>query len=672
MTSRQATATPQVQGLKNPLLVPPNHPLPAAVGIVGAGTIGPDIGYYLKSAIPGLKLVLVDIDEEALATALKRIAAYVEKGLAKRKITQVQAEDIQQNLTTTTDYADLAECDWVIEAATENLELKRQIFSQIEAVVKPTSLITSNTSSLPAQRLFAHLEHPGRTTVTHFFAPAFRNPAVEVIEWEQSDPGMVLYLRGLFCATGKVPLVTSDALCFMLDRVFDNWCNEAALLLDKATPAQVDSVCNELVHAGPFFVLNLAHGNPIIVETNTLQMEEEGEHYRPADIFRTTETWDTLAPGKTIEVENELAAAIRDRMLGILISQAVDILDRGIGTPEDLDLGCVLALGFKKGPLELMNELGTEEVQRILERFSAERPGMPMPTRPLPEYLNFRRFLLVDEIDGVVVITLRRPQAMNALNDAVTDELLDVIREREDDEDVLGFVITGYGARSFCAGADIGSVPELLGNAEAAAGFARDCSRLLVHLDAMEKPVVAAINGMALGGGLELALRCHSMVATAGAWMQLPEVTLGIAPGIGALTVPYRRWPEAAAVFHDMLRLGRKLKAEDAHEMGILDGLSDDMSGLVPLALARVRQLSGKVTRIPDGRCEIAAPSPVEPRNKHEESLPADTQAIIEEAIVACAAAETFGQAIELGYLAFGDTACTDSAHTRINAFLGR
>ncbi|MDP6955927.1 MAG: 3-hydroxyacyl-CoA dehydrogenase NAD-binding domain-containing protein, partial [Planctomycetota bacterium] len=499
MTSREATATPQVRGLSNPLLVPPNHPLPAAVGIVGAGTIGPDIGYYLKSAIPGLKLVLVDINEEALAAAVKRLAAYVEKGLAKRKITPVQAEDIQQNLTTTTDYGDLAECDWVIEAATENLDLKRQIFSQIEAVVKPNSLITSNTSSLPAERLFSHLTHPGRTTVTHFFAPAFRNPAVEVIEWSQADPGMVLYLRGLFCATGKVPLVTSDALCFMLDRVFDNWCNEAALLLEDATPSEVDSVSSELVHAGPFFVLNLAHGNPIIVETNTLQMEEEGEHYRPAEIFRSTETWETLPPGQTIEVEHNRAAAIRDRMLGILFSQAVDILDREIGTPEDLDLGCVLALGFKKGPLELMNELGAAEVQRILDRFAAERPGMPMPKRPLAEYFSFRRFLLVDEIDGVVVITLRRPQAMNALNDAVTDELLAVIRERENDEEVLGFVITGYGARAFCAGADIGSFPELLGDAQAAAGFARDCSRLLLHLDAMEKPVVAAINGMALG-----------------------------------------------------------------------------------------------------------------------------------------------------------------------------
>ena len=86
--------------------------------------------------------------------------------------------------------------------------------------------------------------------------------------------------------TGKVPLVTDDVPCFMLDRIFDNWCNEAAYLLDHATAAEIDTVASEFVHAGPFFVLNLAHGNPIITETNTLQAEEEGEHYRPAPIFR--------------------------------------------------------------------------------------------------------------------------------------------------------------------------------------------------------------------------------------------------------------------------------------------------------------------------------------------------------------------------------------------------
>ena len=81
----------------------------------------------------------------------------------------------------------------------------------------------------------------------------------------------------------------------------------------------------------------------------------------------------------------------------------------------------------------------------------------------------------------------------------------------------------------------------------------------------MSKPVVAALNGMALGGGFELAMRCHGLVAERRAWMQLPEVTLGIVPGIGAMVVPYRRWPSAAGVFHGMLHACRALWARCAH-----------------------------------------------------------------------------------------------------------
>ncbi len=95
----------------------------------------------------------------------------------------------------------------------------------------------------------------------------------------------------------------------MLDRIFDNWCNEAALLLGEATAAQIDSVAAEFVHAGPFFVLNLAHGNPIIIETNTLQADEEGEHYRPAPMFRSVERWNTVAPGREIDVAEPLRGA---------------------------------------------------------------------------------------------------------------------------------------------------------------------------------------------------------------------------------------------------------------------------------------------------------------------------------------------------------------------------
>ncbi len=344
----------------NPLLVTVDRPLPTRFAVVGAGTIGPDIGYYLKSALPDMTLTLVDVAEEPLQHARERLTGYAKKGVARGKLSQKQADAILDHIVTTTDYNAMADCDWVLESATERLDLKRRIFAQIEDVVRPDALITSNTSSLPAERLFRDLAHKGRATVTHFFAPAWRNPAVEVIDWAGAAPETLAYLRRLFCVTGKVPLLTSDALCFMLDRVFDNWCNDAALLLPDATAAEVDRVASAYVHAGPFFVLNMAHGNPIIVETNKLQMEE-GEHYRPAEIFNSVDRWQTLKPGEPGEVEEAKAANIADRLRGVLFSQSFDIVDRGIGTAAALELGCTLAVGLKQGPFDLMSFLREEE-----------------------------------------------------------------------------------------------------------------------------------------------------------------------------------------------------------------------------------------------------------------------------------------------------------------------
>jgi enoyl-CoA hydratase/3-hydroxyacyl-CoA dehydrogenase len=653
----------------NPLLQPPAWPMPRHVAIIGAGSIGPDIGYYLKSALPGLALTLIDLQQPALDAALARFRGYAEKAVARGKMKAGQAQAVLADVRTSTDYDAISGADWVLEAATENLALKRRIFADVEARISPDAIITSNTSSLPAARIFADLRHPRRATVTHFFAPAWRNPAVEVIDWPKADPALVAHLRRLFCETGKLPLVTADAPCFMLDRIFDNWCNESALLLDRATAAEVDSVAADFVHAGPFFVLNLARGNPIIVETNTLQADEEGEHYRPASIFRSVDRWVTVGPNQRVEVADEQASAIRDRLLGVLFSQSVDILDRGIGEPADLDLGCKVALGFKRGPLELMRELGEAETARILQRFVRERPGMPAPKRPLADYQRFERHVLVDDLDGVKVITLRRPEALNALHDEMTDEILAVIRRHEHDDAVAGFVITGYGTRAFCAGADIGRFPSMLGDAEASAQYARDCSRLLVHLDAMAKPVVAAINGMALGGGFELAMRCHALVATRDAWMQLPEVTLGIVPGIGAMVVPYRRWPAAAAVFHAMLRRAEKLKAVRAHELGIVDALADDAPSLVDAAVARVRALAGRRQPIPDGPVALPPFADDAGQAAGGATLSRATVALIEGAVREAAAAPTLAAALEAGYRAFGASACTAAAREGIAAF---
>ena len=654
---------------ENPLLSPVRRSLPLQVGIVGAGTIGPDIGYYLKRAIPDLTLYLVDVVPEALDRAVDRIEGYVTKGLARRKLTEAQAAQVRRNLVPTLDYGALADCDWVVEAATERLDLKRRIFVQIEAVVRPDAIITSNTSSLPASRLFGELTCKARATVTHFFAPAFTNPAVEVIRWAHGSPDVLAYLRWLFCATGKVPFVTEDVPCFMLDRVFDNWCNEAALLLDRATAAEIDSVAGAYVHAGPFFVLNLARGNPIIVETNTLQMEE-GAHYRPASIFRSVDRWATTAAGERVDVPPDVEADVRDRLLGILFSQSVDILDHAIGVAADLNLGCRLALGFTKGPLDVMRDLGPGETSRILDRFTMERLGMPTASRPLSTYQDFRRHVLVDRLNDVIVLTIRRPHALNALDDEVTDELLGAIRQRENDPAVRGFVIVGYGTKAFCAGADIGRFPEMLGDLDASVQYSRDCSRLLVHLDAMRKPVVAALNGMALGGGLELAIRCHAIVAASDAWVQFPEVTLGIAPGIGGLAVPYRRWPEAAEVFHDMLRLGTRLDARRAHEIGMIDALTSPGDDLIALAVARAGELAGALPARVDGPVELPTPAGLDDVIAGNRPLSREVVGIIERAIVDAAMAKSLADALEVGYAAFGATACTAAAREGIAAFL--
>jgi enoyl-CoA hydratase / 3-hydroxyacyl-CoA dehydrogenase len=664
-----------MSSFENPLISTPARALPRSIGVIGAGTIGPDIAYYFKSEIPGLELVLVDVRQEALDAAVARLHGYAEKGLARGKLSAEQAANVRANIVATTDYGALANCDWVLEAATENLELKRRIFADVEAVVRPDTLITSNTSSLPASRMFAQLKHPERATVTHFFAPAFKNPAVEVIRWERADAAVIEYIRWVFASTGKVPLTTADEVCFMLDRIFDNWCNEAALLLGQgATPAQVDSVATEFVNAGPFFVLNMANGNPIIVETNTLQMEE-GEHYRPAEIFHSAGRWDTVAPGARVPVADELAAAISDRLAGILLSQSVDILDRHIGTPEDLDLGCRLAFDFRQGPLQMLRERGEAECARVLARFAAERPGMPMPTRALAEYARFRRFILVDDVpagDGRVVrvITLRRPEALNAIHDEMTDEILATISAAEHDAAIAGFVITGYGTKAFSSGADIGRFPSLLGDAEAGAQYARDCSRLLVYLDRCPKPVVAALNGMALGGGLELAMRCHALVALRHARMQLPEITLGIVPGIGAMVVPYRRWPAAAETFHGMLLRAESLRAERAAELGILDACVATQAELIPAAVARVLELAGKPYGIGDAPVAIPAVSVAsEPVAANGQRLSAAISAILQQAVSDAAAAGDFNEALEIGYRAFGASACTAAAREGISAF---
>jgi enoyl-CoA hydratase/3-hydroxyacyl-CoA dehydrogenase len=653
----------------NPLLIQSARPLSDEVAVIGAGTIGPDIGYYLKSAMPASKLFLVDVVEKPLKQAQQRIEGYAKKAIEKKMMKPEKAAAVLENIVYTTDYARIKNCQLVIEAATEAVTLKQKIFETVENIVGDDTLITSNTSSIPADRIFQKVKKPERTSITHFFAPAWRSLPVEIIAWDKESQDTLDYLFWFFAKTGKSPIITDNAICFMLNRIFDNWCNESAFLLNQASASQIDKVAEEFVFAGPFFVLNLTNGNPIIIETNTLQMLE-GEHYRPASILSSVDRWLTQRPGIPVEVPDKTKAAVRDRLLGILFSQSFDIIDRGIGTRQDLNFGCQVALGFRKGPLDLMRDIGEDEVKRIMEKFQTERPGFPMPKQPFKFYQDFKRYILVDDVAGVKVITIRRPQAMNALNDELTDEILSVLKEFENEPSVKGFVITGYGNSAFSAGADIGKFPQMLGDAQASAQYARDCAKVQVFMDQMAKPVVAAVNGFALGGGLELAIRCHGIVATNNASFQFPEITLGILPGIGGCVIPYRKWPRGAQVFHEMICAGRSLKAKEAADVGMLTEIVDDYPSLIAASIKAVNDLQGKTSRIPEGKVAIPEINiPAEPKAGNQ-VLSKEAVSLTVKVIQDGAAAESQADALEIGYKGFGKIACTEAAKEGISAFL--
>ncbi len=169
--------------------------------------------------------------------------------------------------------------------------------------------------------------------------------------------------------------------------------------------------------------------------------------------------------------------------------------------------------------------------------------------------------------DGVALVTVNRPEKLNALNAAVTGELDDAFRRVETDPAVRGLILTGAGDKAFVAGADIGELP--VGHAPGAREMSLRGQAVFRRLERMGKPSVAAINGYALGGGLELALCCTLRIASGNARLALPEIKLGIMPGYGGTQRLSRLVGRGQAL--EMLLTGGLIDAAEAERMGLVN-----------------------------------------------------------------------------------------------------
>ncbi|GBD94470.1 putative enoyl-CoA hydratase echA8 [bacterium BMS3Abin05] len=180
--------------------------------------------------------------------------------------------------------------------------------------------------------------------------------------------------------------------------------------------------------------------------------------------------------------------------------------------------------------------------------------------------MDFQNMLYTIQ-DGIAVVTFNRPKVLNALNNLTVEELSVIAADLEKNEDVKGVIITGAGEKAFVAGADINELSAM--NALEGKAFARKGQKVYTALENLPKPVLAAVNGYALGGGCELAMACHIRIAAENAVFGQPEVNLGIIPGYGGTQRLPRLIGKGPAL--EIILSGKMISAEEALRLGLVN-----------------------------------------------------------------------------------------------------
>ena len=533
------------------------------VAVLGAGNMGHGIAEV--AALAGYSVNLRDIKEEFVRDGYEQIEWSLDKLAEKDRITEEKAESAFDNVTPYVDIEDaVGDADFVIEAVPEKMEIKKDVYGDVEEHLPEHAIIASNTSSLSITELSEETNRPEQFCGMHFFNPPVRMQLVEVISGGHTAEETLEVTEALAEDFGKTPVrVRKDSPGFIVNRILVPLMNEACWMVseDIATVKEIDSTTKfDMGLPMGSFELGDQVGNDVTYHVLEYMNEVLGEAYEPAPFLeetieaehfgkKTGKGFYDYEGGEGVDIPTDAGSeAIATRLVAAMANEVGNLVGDDVSHPAAIDEAVILGAGFPDGPAKMADAAGLETLVETLEELH-EETGHPRfevsdglrtaaaeggfhgsgDEGDTPEFTNVEVRYPGDKVGQIV---LDREARMNTISPDLLEEFGEAVDLLEADDGVRALLITGKGDRAFSAGADVTS---MAGNAEPleAIELSRTGQRTFGKLENCDMPVVAGIDGFALGGGFELALCCDFRIASERSELGTPEHNLGLLPGWG-------------------------------------------------------------------------------------------------------------------------------------------